>query len=327
MIDILSLAHIIQLSDEWADTQIDVDGTKGCLHAFAALKSQPNCSHVKIILSVGGAGKGSENFVAVSRDPAKRGTFAASARQLVDTYNLDGIDSQLFLPFLEFQISNTEEVDWEHPSNMQEGADYISLLHALRQALPVPRFLLTTALPAGEWALKNINLAHASQFLDLVNLMTYDFTGTWTNKSGHHAQLYTPHEQGGTCCHNGMDYLVQQGVPPGKVLLGIPIYGRSFLGATSHSQAYSGVGGEEGTFEYKNLPRPGTSEQVDEAACAAYCVGADGGFVSYDNPQTVRTKALYAKSRGLGGLFYWEATGDALGERSLVYTGYMGLHG
>jgi chitinase len=209
---------------------------------------------------------------------------------------------------------------------MQEGADYISLLHAIRQALPVPRYLLTIALPAAEWTLKFINLAHASDYVDLINLMTYDFAGPWTDKSGYHAQLHAPSEPDGVCGHCGINYLLRYGVPLEKVLLGIPLYGRSFLGATSRGERYYGVGGEEGTFKYRDLPRAETTEQVDEAAVAAYCVGADGGFVSYDNPQTVRTKALYVKSRGLGGLFYWEATGDADPVRSLVRTGYMTLH-
>jgi chitinase len=29
-------------------------------------------------------------------------------------------------------------------------------------------------------------------------------------------------------------------------------------------------------------------------------VGGDGGFVSYDNPETVRAKAAFAKQKGLG---------------------------
>jgi len=49
----------------------------------------------------------------------------------------------------------------------------------------------------------------------------------------------------------------------------------------------------------KTLPRVGTEEQVDTQAVAAYCVGGDGGFVSYDNPETVRMKGDFAKARGL----------------------------
>lgn len=49
----------------------------------------------------------------------------------------------------------------------------------------------------------------------------------------------------------------------------------------------------------QQLPRPGTQEQVDRQAVAAFCVGGDGGFVSYDNAETVKMKADYVKARGL----------------------------
>lgn len=69
---------------------MDVDGQKGCLRAFVQLKQQ--YSQMRVILSVGGAGKGSENFASVAHSRSKLETFARSARQLVDQYGLDGID-------------------------------------------------------------------------------------------------------------------------------------------------------------------------------------------------------------------------------------------
>jgi chitinase len=83
-----------QLSDEWADTQMPVDGTTGCLRAFAQLK--PQYSKLKLILSIGGGGKGSENFAAVARSKSCTETFAQSARRLVDEFGLDGIDGAYF---------------------------------------------------------------------------------------------------------------------------------------------------------------------------------------------------------------------------------------
>lgn len=69
-----------------------VDGTEGCLRAFTQLKRQ--YSELKVILSVGGGGKGSENFARVARKPQAVETFARTARALVDEYQLDGIDGK-----------------------------------------------------------------------------------------------------------------------------------------------------------------------------------------------------------------------------------------
>lgn len=133
------------------------------------------------------------------------------------------------------------------------------------------------------------------------------------------------------------------GFPAAKILLGVPIYGRSFLNASSKDQTFEGCAGDDGTFEYKDLPRPGTRETVCEVTVSASCYGGDAGWVSYDNPQTVRMKAKFCKEKRLGvyfhvwhledttdetqGLFYWHAAGDAQpGPRSLVQAGFEALH-
>lgn len=199
--------------------------------------------------------------------------------------------------------------------------------------MPAPQYTLSSALPAGEWALQHINLAHASYYLDMVNLMAYDFSGPWVPKCGHQAQLYTPQiphcAEAAISCHSAVSYMVRQGVPQNKIVLGVPAYGRSFTGTHGVGHSYSGQAGEEGTFEYRELPRPGAQEHVDEQVGAAYCIGGDGGFVTYDTPQTVQMKARYVRQNGLGGLFYWTGTGDVSAhtqkDRSLVYNGFLGL--
>lgn len=160
--------------------------------------------------------------------------------------------------------------------------------------------------------------------------MCYDYSGPWTPSSGHHAQLFAAAPGTTPSGDAAVQYCLSQNFPPEKLLLGIPCYGRSFLGATGPHQHYAGHGGgSEGTFEYADLPREGALAFLDEKAVAAYCVGGDGGFVSYDMPSTVKMKARYVRERGLAGLFYWTGTGDRVDggeEGSLVMTGYCELH-
>ena len=129
--------------------------------------------------------------------------------------------------------------------------------------------------------------------------MAYDFTGAWSPRSGHHAQLFpgSPNENSGSAA---VDFIISRGFPAAKILLGIPAYGRSFLGAGGPGQSYTGHGGEGGTFEYKQLPREGAEEIVNNRLVATFCVGGDGGFVSYDNPETVQLKATYCRDKCLG---------------------------
>ncbi|KAL8991867.1 MAG: hypothetical protein Q9169_007578 [Polycauliona sp. 2 TL-2023] len=299
----------VYLHDMHNDTEISVDGTYGGLNATRNLKSQ-NPS-LKTLISVGGGGKASDPFANVAASPTAREQFGTSAKQLLETYGLNGLD-----------------VDWEHPDNDKKGSDYIALMATLRKHLPAPKYLLTSALPAGAWALQHIDLAKAARQMDYVNLMAYDFAGPWGQTSGFQAQLHVPPNTPDNMRNSGqaaVQYMRSKGVPANKITLGIPAYGHSFVGASHINQKFKSSGGDGGSFEYSQLPRPGTVERVDKQAVAAFCVGGDGGLVTYDNPETVRIKARFAKEQKLAGLFYWTGPGDTRGPRSLVAAGYHAM--
>jgi chitinase len=159
--------------------------------------------------------------------------------------------------------------------------------------------MVVVPLPTNSWALQHIDLPKIEEYVDLVNLTAYDFSGPWRPTAGHHAQLYRAQE-GENSGSAAVEYILATGFPAKKILLGIPVYGRSFIGAAAPGDQYHSNGGEDGIFEYKALPRPGTQEVVDTERCAAVCVGGDGGFVTYDNPETVAMKGRYCKEQGLG---------------------------
>lgn len=273
----------------------------GCMGSFMALKREK--PHLKVVLSIGGA-SGSEHFATVAASAACRDNFGRSAKGLITAAGFDGIDSTLDFRDILFTLysltraDTLSTVDWEHPSDAQQGRDFLSLLATVRLHLPEDEYLLTTALPVGQWVLRHIDLYKAQEYLDLLNLMAYDFNGPWTPKTGYHAQLYAggPDEHSGAA---GVSYVISTGFPAKKILLGIPVYGRSFLGATGPGQEYNGHGGDNSAIEYKNLPSTGTDEIVDTPRVAAFCSGGDGGFVSYDNQETVKLKAAFCKAQGL----------------------------
>ncbi|KAI1774524.1 glycoside hydrolase family 18 protein [Hypoxylon cercidicola] len=294
------------LSDEWADTQAPCDGVQGGLGSLMHLKQKH--PHLRVTLSIGG-GTSNETFPLVASNALLRENFARSVRGLVEASGLDGID-----------------INWEYPMDAQQGVDFVALLAAVRVHLPDEQFFVTAALPAGRPILQNINIAQAAAYLDFVNLEAYDFYGPWSHRSGHQAQLYSMSKDE-TSGSSGVSYLISHGCPARKILLGIPLYGRSFLGVSGPGHRHKGVGGEDGAFEYSTLPRKNAKESVDKRIGAASCVGGDGGFVTYDNPETVKMKAAYCKQKGLGGLFYWTGPADSREKsRSLVAAGFRALH-
>ncbi|MCJ1414354.1 hypothetical protein MMC32_000680 [Xylographa parallela] len=319
----------VVLSDEFADLEMEVDGAQGCIKALTQLKDQ--YPELKIILSVGGGGQGSAHFAPIASNHTARMIFASTARGLVDMYGFDGIDSILssrLSTLARSLLMTIALVDWEHPSSPAQGNDYIALLDTVRRFLPSSRYIVTSALPAGAWALSNINLSLASTYLNFINLMAYDFYGPWTPTSGHQSRLYSPAtDPSSVSVHAAVLYCLQHSVHPSKILLGIPAYGRSFPGATGPDQGYLPpiASNDDRTFEYRSIPLTGT-EEVDEQLGAASIVDPIAGFITYDNAAIVRMKAAYVQRMRLGGMFYWHGTGDVKGPRSLVEAGYNALH-
>ncbi|CAH0044114.1 unnamed protein product [Clonostachys solani] len=301
----------LKLLDEWGDINMEVDGAQGCLGALAKLKQEnPN---IRTLISVGG-GSGSDEFPALAANPDARAVFAQQIREFCDRHAFDGVD-----------------IDWEHPTTEDQGWDYLSLLQATREALPGPDYLVTTALPVGEYCLQHIDLEAAGRILDFINLMGYDFVGGWTDVSGHHAQLCLPsddvdevHPNLRHCCAGAVDYIISRGFPSSKIVLGVPAYARFFPGASGLGEAFS----EAGELDYCDLSEDCVNHaQVDEkAAAACYVDDCDGkGFVTFDVPRTVVLKAQFAKEKALAGLFYWTGVGDREGDHSLVAAGYTEL--
>ena len=167
------------------------------------------------------------------------------------------------------------------------------------------------------------------QYLDFWNLMAYDFSGSWDSIAGHQANIYRSHNNPASTPFNANDAIsayISGGVQPGKIILGMPLYGRSFQATQGPGTAFTGTGGgswENGVWDYKALPKPGASEQADDSIVASwsYDPGARE-MITYDTPPISKHKASYINSKGLGGGMWWELSGDQNinSPRSLIKT-------
>lgn len=120
-----------------------------------------------------------------------------------------------------------------------------------------------------------------------------------------------------------MEYVLSQGFPAEKILLGVPAYARYFPGANGPGQAFEG-GGE---LDYETIPEEWIrNAKVDEDYATACYIDREKGFVSFDVPASVERKARYVKERTLAGLFYWTGVGDIKEPGGLVSSGYRELN-
>ncbi|KAL2151126.1 hypothetical protein VTH82DRAFT_6224 [Thermothelomyces myriococcoides] len=315
----------VYMTDPWADTDIHWEGDSwndtgtnlyGCLKQLNLLKRRNR--NLKVLLSIGGWTY-SSNFRQPASTPAGRQRFAESAVDLLANLGFDGLD-----------------IDWEYPQNASEAADLVSLLAEVRAALDrhatkvsathPPHFLLTVASPAGAHNYEKLDLRGMDRYLDFWNLMAYDFAGSWDSVAGHMANLYPCQAHGGRCSPFSTDAAVRayvaRGVPASKIVVGMPLYGRSFENTDGLGQPFSGVGEgtwENGVYDYKKLPLQGAEVRVDQSAGGSYCyLPSRRLLVSYDTVDMARWKAQYIKENGLGGGMWWESSADKEGGESLI---------
>lgn len=323
----------VYLTDGWADTDIrwadsgdtwdDPAGTTnlyGCLKQLNLLKRRNR--NLKVLLSVGGWTY-SSNFRQPASTAQGRAEFARSAVRLIADLGFDGID-----------------VDWEYPQTPQEAADWVALLRAVRNAMDeyaaatrregeAPyHFELSVACPAGPQNFRRLDVPAMDRVLDFWNLMAYDYAGSWDAVAGHQANLFP--DSGGNPASTpfstaaAVDFYVNQGgVHPSKLVLGMPLYGRAFVGTDGPGRPYSGGVGEgtweRGVYDYKALPLPGATEHVDDRVGASYCYHpASRTMVSYDTVSMARGKAMFLRDWALGGAMWWESSADKPGRESLV---------
>lgn len=189
-----------------------------------------------------------------------------------------------------------------------------------------PHFELTVACPAGAQNYEKLDMAGMDRYLDFWNLMAYDFAGSWDQVAGHQANLFTCPTHGAKCtpfnAARAIDYYVSRGVAPGKIVMGMPLYGRAFENTDGPGCPYSGVGQgtwEAGVYDFKKLPLEGATEHEEPGAGATYCYDPQRRvMVSYDTVPLARQKAEFIKQRGLGGGMWWESSADKSGCDSLI---------
>lgn len=296
-----------ELQDD--DTNDPEDYLKGNFNQLFNMKRRNR--DLKIYLSIGGWSF-STNITNGVNTHEKKKEFAKSAVGLLKNMGLDGID-----------------IDWEFPSNKKEAWDYVTLLRYIREelnqyssdvGLPETQFELSIAAPATADEYEILNVKGMDKYLDYWNVMCYDFSGEWDKVSTYHSNLYG----GDSSCDDAINFYMDSGVSPEKIIMGMPTYGIGFSNTLGIGQSFCEIkseGEESESWSYSSLPSPNCREYIETCGVSAYCYDRQKRYaVVYDNEETVRIKAEYVQENELGGGMWWEASTDAPinSSRSLV---------
>jgi chitinase len=169
-------------------------------------------------------------------------------------------------------------------------------------------------------AAHSFDLAAIGRILDIFNLMTYDLCTGYSPVSCFNDPLVKrPGDPNDKYNNNvgALEYMTAHGVPRGKIVLGVPFYGRAF---TVTSTANNGLYQPYSNIQFVDyselvgtgwLGDPAFRQGWDPVVRSPYLWNpAKKLWVSYENPRSVRDRSLFAKANRLGGMMMWELGAD-----------------
>lgn len=341
----------IALIDSWVALEktfgdnYPIKGHFGQLAKYKALYPK-----VKTLISVGGWNH-STYFSDVALTDTGRSIFAESCVTFIRRYGFDGVDLDWEYPAGGGAAGNIRRPE--------DKSNFTLLLQKIRQKLDAAgtvdgkKYLLTIAAPAGYGTIANTEPYSYHYYLDYINLMSYDYNGFWDTTTNHLAPLYMNPADPSYLVKKtkaNVDWTVHEylrlGVPAAKLNLGIPLYSYGWKEVS---------GGINGLFGTANGSPPGIlngtssatgtnpfwyTKNVLEASGSGFIKYYDGNakvpylwnpvtrvMYTYDDETSLGSKCDYLIAKGLGGVMFWELSGDYPGTGSrltdLAYRKFM----
>ncbi|CAF1166877.1 unnamed protein product [Adineta steineri] len=287
--------------------------SKGMYEQINLLKTKNR--RMKTLLTLGGASVNSTQFRNVFQHDKIRREFIRNTIKYLRKYKFDGLD-----------------LDWEYPITEKDRQIFSLIVRDYRLEFQNEasltnrtRLLLTAAVAAYQPKIQaGYDIQEISLFLDYINLMTYDYHGSWNSYIGFNSPLYPRSTE-----IDDQRFLNQQatvntwlegGCPSSKLILGLGMYGRTFkLKSKTNPDikpyAPSIGAGLPGNFTRNSgflsyyeicdlIKKQNWSTKYDKEQQVPFAYKNDQ-WVGYDNQQSIEQKCYFIAKQNLAGAMIW----------------------
>ncbi len=284
--------------------KLSIDNEADSLALLNMIAQKKKYPKLKVLVSLGGWG-GCKTCSDAFSTKEGRTEFAISTVNIIESYQADGID-----------------LDWEYPGisgfpghkyQPEDQENFTELVLELRKYMKNGDILSFAAgANVNNYFQRSIEWDKVMPLVDNVNLMTYDFYGSSSSKTGHHTPLGSDNFKGGSVV-SSVKELIKLGLKPEKIIIGAAFYIKTFKyvknvkngldqNATS-SRGYNQINFDE--------VRSNFNFHWDSLANAPFAYDSINKiFATFDDHKSIQLKSQYVLDNNLGGIMFWQLMND-----------------
>ena len=285
-------------------TKLSIDNEADSMTLLNVVAQKKKYPKLKVLVSLGGWG-GCKTCSDAFSTREGRTAFAISAADIIESYQANGID-----------------LDWEYPGisgfpghkyQPEDRENFTDLLVQLRKYMKEGDILSFAAgANANEYFKQSIEWDKVMPLVDNVNLMTYDFYGSGSSKTGHHTPLGSDEFEEGSAV-SSIKTLINLGVKPKKIIIGSAFYIKTFKNVENINSGLYQNAISSRSYNQINFDEVKSNFNFhwDSLANAPYAYDSINKiFATFDDHKSIKLKSQYVLDNNLGGIMFWQLMND-----------------
>jgi len=283
--------------------KLAVDNEVDSLTLLNVVNQKNKYPKLKVLVSLGGWG-GCETCSDAFSTEEGRVEFAISTANIIESFKADGID-----------------LDWEYPGisgfpghdyKPEDRENFTDLVVQLRKYMKEGDILSFAAGASTRFFENSVEWDKVMPLVDNVNLMTYDFYGSGSSKTGHHTAL-SSNEFQDRSAESSIEALINLGVNPKQIFIGGAFYIKTFKNVENISNGLNQNAEWNRTYNKMDFEdvRSNFNFYWDSLANAPYAYDSINKiFATFDDHKSIELKSQYALENNLGGIMFWQLMND-----------------